>query len=125
MSSHIWYMGEYSIASGKAEIFKGLFEKVIETERSEVQDCLNFELFYNDDETKFYTIWLFRDSEAVFAHLQRAKDIIPRILEVAELTRFEVFGNPTQALVDAMAPFGAKMFGHWAGFTRLFPTSAT
>ena len=79
MTSHIWYMGEYSIASGKAEMFKGLFEKVIETERSEEQDVLKFELFYNDDETKFYTIWLCRDSEAVFAHLERAKDIIQRI----------------------------------------------
>lgn len=118
-------MGEYSIASGKTETFRRLIEKVIELEHAKGQDVLNYEFFFNDDETKFYAIELFRDSEAVLTHLQRASDIIPKILEVAELTRFEIYGNATEALRDAMAPFGAKMFGHWAGFTRLFPTSDT
>ena len=123
MTSHIWYLGEYSIAEGQTAVFKDLIAKVIELEQAKGQDVLNYEFFFNDDETTFYAIELFRDSEAVLAHLQRASEIIPKILEVAELTRFEIHGNATAALREAMAPFGAKMFSYWAGFTRLLPTS--
>ncbi len=125
MSSHIWYIGEYSIAAGKTETFKALIEQVIELERSDGPDVLNYEFYFNDDETKFYAIELFRDSEAVLDHLQRTGDTIPKILEVADLTRFEIYGDATKSLKDAMVPFGATMFGHWAGFTRLASSPAT
>jgi len=86
---------------------------------------LNYEFFVSDDGTKFYAIELFRDSEAVLSHLERAKATIPRLLEVAEITRFEIYGNPSTALSEAMTSFGAKMFGYWAGFARHLATPTT
>ncbi len=119
MGSHIWYVGEYSVAPGKSQTFKDVIEGAIKTELSERESVLSYEFFFNDDQSKFYAIELFRDSEAVLSHLERAKETIPKVLEVAEITRFEIYGTPSAALREAMSSFGAKMFGYWAGFTRL------
>ena len=117
MSSRIWYVGDYSIADGKTEEFKSIIQEVIDLERS-ASDVLVYEFFLDDDESKFHAIESFKDSDSVLQHMERGSEIIPRLLEVADVTRFEIYGDATQELRDAVGPFGAKIFPRWDGFTR-------
>ena len=117
MSSRIWYVGDYSIAEGKTEEFKSIIQEAIDQERS-AADVLVYEFFLDDEENKFHAIQSFKDSNSVLQHMERGSEIIPKLLEVADVTRFEIYGDATQALRDAVSPFGAKIFPCWAGFTR-------
>ena len=90
---------------------------VIDQERS-AEDVLVYEFFLGDEENKFHAIELFKDSDSVLQHMERCSEAIPQLMEVADLTRFEIYGDATQALRDAVAPFGAKIFPCWSGFTR-------
>lgn len=118
MNSRIWYVGEYSVQPGKVAEFKRLMQSVIDQEHSEGTDVLVYEFFFDDHESKFHAIESFQDSDGVLRHLERCGEAVTKVLEISDLTRFEIYGNASEALRDALAPFGAKIVPTWAGFTR-------
>ena len=93
MSSQIWYTGEYSVQSGKVEEFKRLIQHVIDQEHSADADVLVYEFFSSDDENTFRAIESYEDSDAVLSHLERFGEVAAKILDIAELTHFEIYGN--------------------------------
>jgi hypothetical protein len=44
--------------------------------------------------------------------------MIGRLSEIAPATRIEIYGDVSDELRRAVAPFGAEIAGHWSGFTR-------
>lgn len=118
-NSEIWYLGEYSVADGKSEVFENLIRGGVDLEKAQGADVLHYD-FYRDDATgKYLAIELFATSAAVLSHLERTGELIGKILEVAELTRFEIFGTPSQELQEAMAAFGARFASPVVGFSRV------
>ena len=118
MSTDIWLVAELTITGGKNEDFKERMKALIELVRSKEPDTLLFECYFNDDETKCYPFELYRDSGALQVHLKNVTAAFAKILEVAELTRLEIYGNATEELKKDLAPLGARVFKHWTGFTR-------
>jgi quinol monooxygenase YgiN len=118
MSTDIWLIAELTISGEKNEVFRERMKTLIELVRSKEPDTLLFECYFNEDETKCYPFELYRDSRALQIHLKNVKKVFENILEVAELTRLDVYGNATKELKMDLAPLGAKMFKHWTGFTR-------
>ena len=118
MTSEIRIVGEFTINEGKTEAFKELIKTAIETVRSNEPDTLRYEFYFNEDETACYPLELFRNSQAVLTHLEDVGAIVSKLSEVAQITRVEIYGNASDELKQALAPFGAKFFKHWGGFTR-------
>ena len=118
MSYSIRFVVEFTVNEGKLDIVKQLLTPLIETVEAKDSGALSYEFFFNNDESKFYILEWYKDSEAALAHMGIVKDPLSRLLEVSQGTRFEIFGNASDKLVQALTPFGAQFFKHWGGFTR-------
>jgi quinol monooxygenase YgiN len=118
MTNSVRFVMEHLVADGKLDVAKALLRRAIEAAKTKDLGVLSYDFFLNGGESTIYVVEWYRDSEAVLAHLGTVADILPKLLDVAQVTRFEVFGNPSEALVQDLAPLGPRVVTHWDGFTR-------
>jgi quinol monooxygenase YgiN len=109
---------EISISAGKIDEFKQLATEIIKKVEANEPNALSYEWFLSDDESKCYVVEIYKDSEAVMAHLGNIGEMMGPILEIAPITRLEVYGSPSDELRQALEPLGAQYFEHWNGITR-------
>jgi quinol monooxygenase YgiN len=118
MTNYIRATAEVSIPVGKINEFKKLAAEIIDKVETNEPNTLSYEYFLSDDESKCYVVQLYKDSEAVMAHLENIGDLAGPFHEVAPLTGLMIFGRPSDELREALEPVGAKIFEHWNGVTR-------
>ena len=97
---------------------KQLLIPLIKTVETEDSGALSYEFFFNNDESQFYVLEWYKDSEAALGHMGLVNETISKLLEVSQLTRFEIFGKASEKLVQGLTPLGVQFFKHWKGFTR-------
>jgi hypothetical protein len=103
--------------------FKKIGAEMIKQVEAGEPNYLSYEYFINDDESKCYIVGLFKDSEAMMAPIAHFGEIMKdpsmgRVGEIGPTTKLELYGNLSDELRQAVAPFGAKIYKHWNGFTR-------
>jgi hypothetical protein len=54
----------------------------------------------------------------VLAQLAHLGQILGPLDEIAPATRVELYGDLSDEVRQAVAPFGPKIYEHWHGFTR-------
>jgi quinol monooxygenase YgiN len=118
MTNYIRVNAEHSISEGKIDEFKKMAAEMIKKVEANEPNYLSYEWFLSDDESKCYIIGLFKDSEAVMAHLAHIGETMGPFWEIAPTTRIELYGNLSDELKQTVAPFGPKILEHWNGFTR-------
>jgi quinol monooxygenase YgiN len=118
MERSIRFVVEFTINDGKREAVKQLLTPLIEMVEAKDSGALSYEFFFNKDESKFYVLEWYKDSEAALNHMGIVKEYLSKLLEVSQVTRFEIFGNASEKLVEGLTPLGAQFFTHWGGFTR-------
>ena len=117
MTALIRVVTELTIAEGKTGEYKKIETGVIEKVKA-TPGVLSFEVFFNDDESKAYVLEWFKDSEAFLAFLGAIEKELGLLLAVVQPTRLQCFGDASDALKQAITPFGATFYKHWAGYTR-------
>lgn len=118
MTSEIQYTIEWTIKPGGLEAFKQLAKEVIKLVHENEPDMKGYQWYFTDDESKCYTAEWQSSSESLLAHLQNVGDVLPKLLDYSDITRFEVFGNPNAAASEAVLGLGAKIYKYFDGFTR-------
>ena len=118
MTNYIRANAEHSISEGKINEFRKLAAEIIDTVEANEPNTLSYEWFLSNDESKCYVVQLYKDSEAVMAHLGNIGDLMGPFHEVAPLTGLMIFGSPSNELRQALKPVGPKFFEHWNGVTR-------
>lgn len=118
MTDQIQYLVEFTIVDGKAEEFKSMMHSLIEKVNKNEPGTDSYQLFYNAGETKSFMLERFQDSAAVMAHLAHVGPMLPDLLELAPITRFEIFGDASKEVSEAVASLGAKVYGYLDGFNR-------
>lgn len=109
---------EASIASEKLADYKVAVAKVIERIKASEPDTLGFAVYFNDDERICYFFEEYKNSEAVFTHLENSGDLIMPLIEMHETIRSEVYGNPSEALRQTLEPYGVTFLKHWQSLSR-------
>ena len=71
---------------------------------------------FGDDRGFF--IETFKDSEAFITHLNNVGPMFPKLLESCTVTRAKIFGKPSDALKELLAPLGVEYFSHFNGISR-------
>ena len=117
MANYIRATAEHSIVEGKINEFKMLAAGIIERVEATEPNTLSYEWFLSDDDSTCYVVQIYKDSEAVMAHLGNIADLLGSFDEVAPLTGLMIFGSPSDELRKALEPVGAKIIGHWSGTT--------
>lgn len=118
MTNQVQYLVEFTIADGKTDEFKSLIHSLIEKVKKNEPGIDSYQLFHNSGENKGYMIERFPDSAGVMAHLAHVGPMLPELLELAPITRFEIFGNISKEVEEALISLGADSFSYLAGFNR-------
>lgn len=82
--------------------------------------ALGYEWFLSADGKRCRLLETYADANAVQAHLSGpvVQKLVPKLLEVSSITRFEVYGVPDAAAVAALEGLGAEMFRYWKELGR-------
>ena len=113
MSTTIRILLEAVVNEGKLDEYKKVASAAIESVKNNEPDTLGYAFYFNDDESISYLFEEYKDSDAVFAHLQITGALITPLIEMSETKRFEVYGNPSDALRETFTSFGAIFINHW------------
>ncbi len=118
MTNYIRATAVHSISAGKMDEFKKLASELIDRVEAGEPGTLCYEWFLSHDESKGNVVQIYENSEAVMAHLKNITDLIEPMHAIAPLTELMIFGNPSDALRQALEPVGALFFEYWNGVTR-------
>ena len=78
---------------------------------------LAYSWFLSDDRKKCRLLELYTDASAATAHLNGpvVRELVPKLLQSASVTSFEVNGDPGPETSAMLRGFGAEIFKHWHG----------
>ena len=84
-------------------------------------DTIDYQFYLIRDGTKCIVHETYANSEAALAHNNSvaSKTILPKVFSISRISRFDVYGNPSEELQKALTSFGAQNFKLFAGFSRL------
>jgi quinol monooxygenase YgiN len=107
-----------AVKDGQLDAFKELMEEMVAGTREE-PGALDYEWFISDDSGTVHLYEKYVDSEAAIAHLSGFRaNWAGRFMGCVDVTRFTVYGKPSDAAQEVMTPLGAKYLAAWGGFSR-------
>jgi quinol monooxygenase YgiN len=106
-----------SIADGKLEAFEKIAEAMLAATRKET-GAIGYDWCLSGDHRQCRLLETYANAEAVVAHLTGpvVQEYVPKVLAVATLNSFEVYGDPGPKAAAMLAGFGAVIFPHWHVF---------
>jgi quinol monooxygenase YgiN len=119
--NQILFRAEFTIQEGKIEEYKKLVQDMSRVVEANEPDTINYQFYLNRDETKCIVYETYSNSEAVFAHNNgvASKTILPKIFNVSKISKFEVYGNPSEELQKVLrSSFSPQTYNLFAGFSR-------
>jgi quinol monooxygenase YgiN len=118
--NQICFRAEFNIEEGKIEEYKKLVQEMSRVVEANEPDTINYQFYLNTAETKCMVHETYANSEAVLAHNGgvASQTILPKIFSVSKISRFEVYGNPSEELQKVLTSFGPQTYNLFAGFSR-------
>ena len=103
-----------AIAGTDLAELKQVVGELVERARQE-PGTLQYDWFFNADETQCFVRETFADSSAALAHMANASDLLPRLLALGGGVKLELFGNASDELRAALAPFESPIYAYALG----------
>ncbi len=124
-NNQIHFRVEFTIEEGKTEEYKKIVKELIRTVESSEPNTINYNFYLNRSETICIVNETYINSEAAFAHITGAalQTILPKILNVSRISQFDLYGNPSEELQNALICFSPQTYNLIAGFSRDMPES--
>ena len=118
--NQIHFRAEFIIEEGKIEEYKKLVQEMSKVVEANEPDTIDYEFYLNRAETKCIVHETYTNSEAVLAHNVglASQTILPKIFSVSRISRFDVYGNPSEELQKVLTSFGSQAYNLFAGFSR-------
>jgi quinol monooxygenase YgiN len=107
----------WKIYEGKFEEFKKLSTECHATVMQKNPDHLQYDWYFNDELRECIVLETYADSNALLMHLSVVGDYLGRLLALGEFAP-EVYGNPSQALLDATASLNKKIYYFYQGMKQ-------
>ena len=119
-NNQIHFEAEFIIKEGKTEEYKKLVQNMSRVVDTNEPDTINYQFHLNIAETKCIVHETYASSEAVFAHFNgiASQTILPKICSVSRISRFEVYGNPSEELQKVLTSFNPQTYTRFTGFSR-------
>ena len=97
---------------GKVEEWKRLTEQAMEVVRTKDRGTLQYEIFFNEDESEAIVYERYRDADAALEHFSNISHLMKPILATASVSG-EVLGTPNAKMREQLAGGGVKLFLPW------------
>jgi Antibiotic biosynthesis monooxygenase len=94
--------------------FKRLAGEALENTADE-PGALQYDWFFNEDESKCIVREIYADSDAVLTHLGAMGDLLGKVIEVGGGIEIEVFGDPSDALLEATEGLQPTVYSYFQG----------
>jgi len=109
---------ELTVEHSQIETFKKLAKQMNTIVRYYEPETIQCQWFFHEGDDKWYLTETFANSDAFLKHLQDAGPKLEEILKIAEVSRFEVFGELSHAAKACLTSFGVKYFTFWDGVSK-------
>ena len=116
----IHFGAEFTIQGGKIEEFKKLVQELSRMVEANEPDTINYQFYLNKSETKCMVHETYANSDAALAHNHgiALQTMLPKIFSVAKISRFDVYGSPSEELQKLLPNIGSETFSLFAGFSH-------
>ena len=115
-SQKVHFLIDLAIHEGKFEDFEATV-KLMTRDTGNESGALEYEFYLSDDRSCCRLLEIYTDVSAMQEHLASSvvKELVPKLLALATITRFEVYGAPDPQSAAALKSLGAQIFSHWHG----------
>jgi len=119
-SSPVYFVLDLTIPDGKLPEIETLVRTMIDGTTRE-KGALAYEWFLSADHRRCRLLETYANASAVQAHLDSAvvQQLVPKLLQLAKLERFEVYGSPDAPAAKALQGVGATIYPLWKGLQRV------
>ena len=118
MGDHVSWLLEVAVKPGQFDEFKAVLAEMIESTKAE-SGALIYEWSIGDDGSTAHASERYADSAAVLAHLGTfGEKFAQRLLGAVDVTRFVVYGAPSDEAIGALSAFGPSYMTPLGGFAR-------
>jgi quinol monooxygenase YgiN len=109
--SELQGIGRFKFREGELEEFKRLAAQCIEIVRAKDTGTLQYEMYFNDDQSECIVLERYRDSEALIEHAAHLGHLGEAILATGWLSG-ELLGEPNSELKAKMVGSPVRRFAH-------------
>ena len=96
-------IARFRMREGKLEEFKRLSAQAMEIVRSKDTGTLQYDTYFNDDQSECVVIERYRDSEAAMEHAANLADLSAEVLAIVTVVHGELLGEPSTELRARLA----------------------
>ena len=96
-------IARFKIHEGKLEEFKRLSAQAREIVRTKDTGTLQYDSYFNDDQSECFIVERYRDSEAAIEHAENLGDLMEAILATVTVVHGEILGEPSPELRAKLA----------------------
>jgi quinol monooxygenase YgiN len=93
--SELLGIARFRFHGGKVEEFKHLSAQAMEMARTRDTGALQYDIYFNDDQSECIVLERFRDSEALIEHAANLGDLFGAILATGSVLHGELLGEPS------------------------------
>jgi quinol monooxygenase YgiN len=107
--SELQGIARFKFHEGKLEEFKRLSAQCMEIVRTKDTGTLQYDIYFNDDQSECIVLERFRDSEALIEHAAHLGDLMEAIVATGSVSG-ELLGEPSAELRAKMAGSEVRLF---------------
>ena len=96
-------IARFKFHEGKLEEFKRLAAQCMEIVRTKDTSTLQYEIYFNDDQSECMVLERYRDSEAAMEHAANLGDLFGAVLATVTVVHGELLGEPSAELRAKLA----------------------
>ena len=104
----------FTIKEGKLDEFKQLIPQFISVVKEKDSGTLNYDWYLNEDNMECMVLETYKDSNAVMEHAGNVGELLQEAMGLSDL-QIEVYGNPSDALKEALAGMAPKVYPYHSG----------
>ena len=96
-------IARFKMHEGKLDEFKRLSAQAMEIVRTKDSGTLQYDTYFNDDQSECIVIERYRDSEAAIEHAANLADVSAAVLATVSVVHGELLGEPSAELRAKLA----------------------
>ena len=112
--SELHVIARFQVQDGKLEEFKGLAQECVEIVRQKEKGALRYARILNEYHTGCGVREKYTSSAALLEHVTNVGVTLGKLMTVADLA-IEVYGSPSEELLNATAGLGIAVHGFFQG----------
>lgn len=112
--SKILVRATFKIHDGKLNEFKSLAGQAMSAVKANEPGNLQYDWYFNEDNTECVVHETYADSNAVFAHAGNVGELLGKLGQVSDLL-LEVYGDVSQELKKVIADMKGKLYSFYQG----------